>query len=118
LVALLLAGVGLAGVLWFTTRQRTREFGIRMALGATAGRIRAEVLREGVALALVGLAVGAAGAAALSRLLRSLLYEVGPHHLPTYGAVAAVLAAVALLACFLPAWRASREDAAVALRNE
>jgi putative ABC transport system permease protein len=117
-VALLLAGVGLAGVLWFTTRQRTREIGIRLALGATAGRIRAEVLREGFALALSGLALGAAGAAALSRLLRSLLYEVGPHDLPTYGAVAGVLAGVALLACLLPAWRASREDAAVALRAE
>ena len=118
LVALLLAGVGLAGVLWFTTRQRTREIGIRMALGATTGRIRGEVLREGLALALAGLALGAAGVALLARLLRSLLYEVGPHDLPTYGAVAGVLAAVALLACFLPAWRASREDAAVALRAE
>ncbi len=118
LVALLLAAVGLSGVLWFTTRQRTREIGIRMALGATSGAIRAEVLREGLVLALVGLAVGAAGAAALSRLLRSLLYEVGPHDLPTYASVAIVLAAVAAGASFFPAWRASREDAAVALRAE
>jgi ABC-type antimicrobial peptide transport system permease subunit len=76
------------------------------------------VLREGLVLALVGLAVGAAGAAALSRLLRSLLYEVGPHDLPTYASVAIVLAAVAAGASFFPAWRASREDAAVALRAE
>ena len=87
--ALLLAAVGLAGVLWFTTRERTREIGIRMALGASAGRIRLEVLREGAVLALAGLALGAAAAAALARLVRSLLYEVGPHDLPTYGAVAA-----------------------------
>jgi ABC-type antimicrobial peptide transport system permease subunit len=118
LVALVLAAVGLAGVLWFTTRQRTREIGIRMALGATAGAIRAEVLREGLLLALIGLAIGAAGAAALSRLLRSLLYEVGPHDLPTYASVAIVLATVAAGASFYPAWRASREDAAVALRAE
>jgi putative ABC transport system permease protein len=117
-VALLLAAVGLAGVLWFTTRQRTREIGIRMALGATAGAIRAEVLREGLGLALAGLAVGSAGAALLSRLLRSLLYEVGPHDLPTYASVAAVLGAVAVVASFLPAWRASCADAAVALRAE
>ena len=118
LVALVLAAVGLAGVLWFTTRQRTREIGIRMALGATAGAIRAEVLREGLLLALIGLAIGAAGAAALSRLLGSLLYEVGPHDLPTYASVAIVLATVAAGASFYPAWRASREDAAVALRAE
>jgi putative ABC transport system permease protein len=117
-VALALAAVGLAGVLWFTTRQRTREIGIRMALGATAGQIRWEVLREGLLLALAGLALGLGGAAGLARLLGSLLYEVGPHHLPTYAAVAAVLGGVAVLACFLPAWRASREDAAVALRAD
>ncbi|HEX6105372.1 MAG TPA: ABC transporter permease [Gemmatimonadales bacterium] len=117
-VALAMAAIGLAGVLWFTTRERTREIGIRMALGASAGRIRLEVLREGLALAAVGLMLGLAGAAALARLLGSLLYGVGPHHLPTYGVVAAVLGSVALLACFLPAWRASREDAAAALRAD
>jgi ABC-type antimicrobial peptide transport system permease subunit len=105
-------------VLWFTTRERTREIGIRMALGASAGRIRLEVLREGLALAAVGLGLGLAGAALLARLLRSLLYGVGPHHLPTYAVVAGVLGSVALVACFLPAWRASREDAAVALRAD
>jgi putative ABC transport system permease protein len=117
-VALALAGIGLAGVLWFTTRERTREIGIRMALGASAGRIRLEVLREGLALAVVGLGLGLAGAALLARLLRSLLYEVGPYHVPTYAVVAGVLGSVALVACFLPAWRASREDAAVALRAD
>jgi putative ABC transport system permease protein len=116
--ALLLAAVGLAGVLWFTTRQRTREIGIRMALGATGARIRLEVLREGATLAAVGLLLGAVLAAALARLLRGLLYEVGPHDQPTYLAVAGVLALVSLLAAFLPAWRASREDAVVALRAD
>jgi putative ABC transport system permease protein len=118
ITALLLAAVGLAGVLWFTTRERTREIGIRMALGASSGRIRLDVLREGTALALVGLALGAGLAAALARMMRSLLYEVGPHDLPTYGTVAAVLGAVAVLAALLPAWRASRQDAAVALRAD
>jgi putative ABC transport system permease protein len=117
-VALVLAAVGLAGVLWVTTRERTREIGIRMALGASAGRIRVEVLREGILLALVGLILGTAAAAALARLLRSLLFEVGPHDLPTYGVVAAVLAGVAVGSCLLPAWWASRQDAAIALRAE
>ena len=118
LSALLLAVVGLAGVLWFTVRERTREIGIRIALGASAGRIRLQVLREGAGLALVGLVLGAGLAAALARLLRGLLYEVGPHDLPTYALVAGVLAVVALLAAFLPAWRASRQDAVVALRAD
>jgi putative ABC transport system permease protein len=116
--ALLLAAVGLAGVLWFTVRERTREIGIRMALGASAGRIRMEVLREGAGLALAGLALGAGLAAALARLVRGLLYEVGPHDFPTYAAVAAVLGVVALAAALLPAWRASRQDAVVALRAD
>ena len=116
--ALLLAAVGLAGVLWFTTRERTREIGIRMALGASAGRIRIEVLREGAGLAALGLVLGAGLAAALARLVRGLLYEVGPHDLPTYGAVACVLGTVAVIAALIPAWRASRQDAVIALRAD
>jgi ABC-type antimicrobial peptide transport system permease subunit len=116
--ALVLAAVGLAGVLWFTTRERTREIGIRMALGASAGRIRMEVLREGAGLAAVGIVLGAGLAALLARLVRGLLYEVGPHDLPTYGAVACVLGTVAVIAALLPAWRASRQDAVVALRAD
>jgi putative ABC transport system permease protein len=116
--ALLLAAVGLAGVLWFTTRQRTREIGIRMALGASPGRIRLEVLREGAGLTLAGLAVGALAALALTRVLGSLLYQVGPRDPGTYAAVTLTLGTVAFAACFVPAWRASREDAVVALRAE
>jgi putative ABC transport system permease protein len=116
--ALLLAAVGLAGVLWFTTRERTREIGIRMALGASAGRIRMDVLREGAGLAGVGLVLGAGLAAVTARLVRGLLFDVGPHDLPTYGTVAGVLGLVALLAALLPAWRASRQDAVVALRAD
>ena len=116
--ALLLAAVGLAGVLWFTTRQRTREIGIRMALGATPGRIRLEVLREGAGLTLAGLVVGGLAALALARVLESLLYEVGPRDPGTYAAVTLTLGGVAFAACFVPAWRASREDAVVALRAE
>ena len=117
-VALLLAAVGLAGVLWFTTRERTREIGIRMALGASGARIRLEVLREGLGVAAAGLLLGAVGASVLARLLRSLLYEIGPHDPATYAVTATVLAAVAIAACLLPAWRASREEAVVALRAE
>ena len=117
-VALLLAAVGLAGVLWFTTRERTREIGIRMALGASGARIRMEVLREGLGVAAAGLLLGAVGASVLARLLRSLLYEIGPHDPATYAVTATVLAAVAIAACLLPAWRASREEAVVALRAE
>ena len=118
LSALLLAAVGLASVLWFTTRERTREIGIRMALGASASRIRLEVLREGAGLALGGLLLGAVLAATLARLVRGLLYGVGPHDLPTYAGVAGVLGMVAVLAAYLPAWRASRQDAVVALRAD
>jgi len=117
-VALALAAVGLAGVLWYTVRARTREIGIRMALGATAGRIRAEVLFAGIRLALAGLLAGGALALVLARLLRSLLYGVGPRDPATYAATALVLGAVAVASCLLPAWRASREDAVVALRAE
>jgi putative ABC transport system permease protein len=116
--ALLLAAVGLAGVLWFTTLERTREIGIRMALGASAGRIRLEVLREGAGLAAVGLVLGAGLAALLARLVRGLLYEVGPHDFRTYATVAGLLGTVALLAALLPAWRVSRQDAVIALRAD
>ncbi len=91
---------------------------LRFALRRLRGRIRMEVLREGAGLALVGLVVGAGLAAALARLVRGLLFEVGPHDLPTYAAVAGVLGMVALLAALLPAWRASRQDAVVALRSD
>ena len=114
----ILAALGLYGVVAHAVSQQRREIGIRMALGASAGRIRMEVLREGSLLAVAGLALGLAGAGLLARALRSLLYEIGPYHLPTYALVALGLGIVALASCAIPAWRASREDAAVALRAD
>jgi hypothetical protein len=117
-IGLALAAVGLYGVLAFAVAQRTREIGIRMALGGATHDILRLVLVRGVGLTLAGLGIGLALAAALSRLLASLLIGVGPWDPLTFGGVAAVLAAVALLACVLPARRAPREDPLVALRTE
>jgi len=117
-LALVLAGVGTYGVVSFLVAQRTHEFGVRVALGADPGDVLALVLRRGLALAGGGAALGLVGAAALARLLASQLYGVGPMDLPTFGAVTAVLVAVALCACWIPARRATRVDPMVALRSE
>jgi putative ABC transport system permease protein len=118
LVALLLAAVGVHGVLSYTVSQRTSEIGIRMALGADGHSVRSLVLGEGATLAVIGLAIGLVGAFAVSRLLSNLLFGVGVHDPLTFAAVAAALASVAMLATYLPARRASRVDPMVALRNE
>jgi len=117
-LAALLAAIGIYGVLSYAVRQRTREIGIRMSLGASRGRVLAEVLLEGMRLALLGLAVGIAGAFAAGRVLASLLSEVKPGDPAIFVATAGLLAAVALVACFLPARRAARLDPMVALRYE
>ena len=117
-LALLLAGIGLYGVVAYAVAQRTGEFGVRVALGARARDITTLVLGQGLRLTLIGGALGAAGAVAVGRLLKSRLYGVEPVDLPTLGAVAALLAAAALLACWIPARRAARVDPAQALRNE
>ena len=117
-IALLLAAIGIYGVVAFSVTQRTREIGIRMALGATAGDIRRLVLRGGALLALIGLAAGLAGAFALTRLMRTFLYEVSPTDPATFIAVAAGMAVIALLATYIPARRATRVDPLVALRYE
>lgn len=116
--ALLLSAVGIYGVLSYTVAQRTRDIGIRMALGATQRNIAREVLGHGLLLTGIGLALGIAGAVAGARLIRSLLYGVHPTDLVTFLAVSLLLAAVALIACYVPARRASRVDPMVALRYE
>jgi putative ABC transport system permease protein len=102
--------------LW--VRQRMREIGIRIALGARPADILATVVRQGMVLVLIGLACGIGGALALTRLLKNLLFEVTPTDAPTYAAVSVLLLASALLACWVPARRAARIDPQLALRSE
>jgi ABC-type antimicrobial peptide transport system permease subunit len=117
-MAALLAAIGIYGVLSYAVRQRTREIGIRMSLGASRGRVLGEVLREGMVLAALGLIAGTAGALAAGRILASLLHEVKPGDPLIFMVTAGLLAAVALIACFLPARRAARLDPMAALRYE
>jgi len=117
-IALLLSAVGIYGVLSYLVSQRIREIGVRMALGATRGRVVAMILREGIEIVLAGTAAGVAGALAVTRLISGLLYGVKPFDPATYAATAAVLGIAAILACLLPAWRASRVDPATALRAD
>ncbi len=116
--ALLLATLGIYGVVAFVVGRRTREVGIRMALGARATDVMALVLRQGMAPVLAGVGLGLAATLALGRATSALLYGVPPHDPVTLTAAALVLAAAALLACALPARRASRIDPALALRDE
>ncbi len=117
-LALLLAAVGLYGVLAYLVSLRTQEIGIRMALGSTARGIFALVARESLVIIGGGLAVGLGGALALAQSIRSLLYGVQPMDPRLIAAVCGVLAAVSALACVWPAWRATRVDPAIALRQE
>ncbi|MHB8755359.1 MAG: ADOP family duplicated permease, partial [Candidatus Acidiferrales bacterium] len=117
-LALILAAVGVYGVLAYTTRQRTHEFGIRMALGAEPRRIFALVLRQGAALAVLGIAIGLAASFVLTRALTNELFGVSPADPLTYAGVGILLLAVALVACYVPARRAMRTDPMVALRYE
>jgi putative ABC transport system permease protein len=116
--ALLLAALGIYGVIAYSVVQRTRELGIRMALGARGADVLRLVLRQGMVPVLAGLALGLGAAAAASRVLRGLLYGVGTTDLITYVGVAAFLSAVAGVASYLPARRAALADPVVALRNE
>jgi len=117
-LALVLAVVGIYGVTAYSVAQRTHEVGIRIALGATGREVLQLMLARSIALTLAGLAIGLAGALALTRFLSSLLYVVRPTDLPTFIAVSIVLAAAALAASYLPARRATRVDPMVALRYE
>ncbi len=117
-IALFLAALGIYGVLSFSVRRRTRELGVRMALGAARADLLRLVLRRGLTLAVTGIACGALGALFLARLLASLLVGVGSADPPTYLLISTVLALVAALACYLPARRASLLDPFEALRQE
>jgi len=117
-VALLLACVGIYGVMAHSVAQRTRELGIRLALGADRGTVLGLVLRRGLALAGMGIGLGLVISTAANRFLASLLFGVAPTDPLTYAAVAALLLAVSLLACYLPARRATRVDPTVAMRAE
>jgi len=116
--ALLLALVGIYGVIAYSVAERTREIGVRMALGAQRHEVVRMVVGEGMAMALAGIAAGLAGAWGLTRLIASLLYDVKANDPPTFAAVAAALAATAMLACCVPALKAARVDPMVALRYE
>jgi putative ABC transport system permease protein len=116
--ALLLAAIGLYGVLAFAVAQRTREIGVRIALGASRRSVLAMVVRQGMLLVAAGLAIGLAGAVGLTRLMTTLLYRTQPFDPWTFATVPIVLATAALLACYLPARRAARVEPMVALRTE
>jgi predicted permease len=116
--ALLLSSAGIYGVLSYTVAQRTRDIGIRMTLGATRAQVMRDVLGYGVRLTSLGLLIGLAGAMAGTRVLSSLLYGVGSTDAITFFAVSVLLAAVALLACYVPARRATLVDPMIALRYE
>jgi putative ABC transport system permease protein len=116
-LALVLAAIGIYGVMAYVVSQRTSEIGVRMALGATSREVFRLILGDGLRLTAVGIVIGAGGSVAVGRWLKSLLYGVGSGDGPTMAATAALLFAVATLACLLPARRAMRVDPMAALRT-
>lgn len=117
-LALCLAGIGIYGVMAYSVTQRTREIGIRLALGASTGAILRWLLGRGMRLTLIGVAAGLLGGLAVGRLLRGMLFGIGPADVVTYAGLTLLLAGVALLACYIPARRATKVDPLVALRYE
>jgi ABC-type antimicrobial peptide transport system permease subunit len=117
-LALLLAAIGTYGVLSYMVAERRREIGIRMALGADQSSVLADVMKQGLTLTMIGIVAGLAGAFALNRLIASLLFGVQPTDTTTIVGVVATITLVASVACWLPAWRASRVDPNVVLRDD
>jgi ABC-type antimicrobial peptide transport system permease subunit len=118
ILALIIAAVGIAGVLAFSVNARTSEIGIRMSLGADSGMVQRMILAEGGVLLALGLAGGLLGALFASQLIRGLLFGVAPHDPVTLVAVGMTMAAIGLVACWLPARKAASIDPAVAMRNQ
>src|SRR5207245_9716276 len=116
-LALLLSVIGLYGVMSYAVSQSTRELGLRMALGAGAANLLRLVMSRGLTLTAGGVLLGAAVAFLLTRLLGNLLYKVSPRDPLAFGSALAVMTIASLVACFLPAWRATRTDPARALRD-
>jgi predicted permease len=116
-LALLLAAIGLYGVMSYTVSQSTRELGLRMALGATVSNLMRLVMSQGLVLTACGVVVGTVAAIAMARLIANLLYKVGPRDPLAFGSALVVMTIASIAACFLPAWRATRTDPVRALRD-
>jgi ABC-type antimicrobial peptide transport system permease subunit len=118
LLALVLAGVGVYGVISYSMRQRTQELAIRLALGAESRQVFRLVLMQGLRLAVIGISIGLVVSFLLTRFLKGLLFGVTSTDVLTFSSVSVLLCVVALLACFVPAWRATKVDPMAALRYQ
>jgi ABC-type antimicrobial peptide transport system permease subunit len=117
-LALLLAAIGTYGVLSYMVTERRREIGIRIALGAARSHVLTQIMKQGLQVTAIGVTIGLAGALAVNRLIASLLFGVQPTDIVTIAFVIATIMAVAVVASWLPAWRASRVDPNIVLRDE